>query len=402
MGGDPRRLRGTDIVPTMRSSRLLRTAAGLPLALGLLLAACSGSGTSASTTTHPGSPSTTSTSVPIGPVGEPVPAGFAPASFTAVSDTRYWVLGTSPCASGRCPALVRTTDGGSSFAAIPAPPLTAAAGQPVLRFADPLDGYAFVANGPSTAFYTTHDGGATWHAQSLGDVLGFATGAGRAAVVTAQCGGSGCTGYALRRSAVAGDSWSSDPLPFTPDGPGLDLEAHGSDLWLMATPASANGPNSGVLGRSTDAGTMFTVGRSPCEPGLGGRLSPTSSTNLWAVCPTGTEARAARSVDGGATFAELATPVMSNGAELGAASADVAVLSPNNATGSLLRTTDGGTTWTAVTGLPAGVTSWNWIGFTDAQVGAALVETGSSPSPATVALWRTSDGGAHWTPVGFA
>lgn len=379
-----------------------RMATGVVLSLGLLLAACSGSHTGSSTTTRAPSSSAPSTSAPTGPAGGPVPTGFSPDSFTAISDARYWVLGTAPCAAGRCPALVRTTDGGSSFLAIPAPPLTpGASGQPTLRFADSLDGYAFVEHGPSSAFYSTHDGGSSWHAQALGDVLALAIGAGQVAVVTAQCGGSGCSAFALQRSHVASDSWSSGPLPFAPDGPAIDLEAHGQDLWLMGTPASANAPNSGVLARSTDAGATFVVGRSPCQPGLGGRLSPTSATNLWAVCPTGTEASAARSVDGGSTFATLSTPPMSNSASLGAASAEVAVLSPNDSTGTLLRTTDGGATLTAVTGLPGGVTFWEWIGFTDAQVGAALVESGSSPSPSNLALWRTTDAGAHWTPVTF-
>lgn len=379
-----------------------RTTTAAVLSLGLLLAACSGSRPSSSTTTRPASSTTSSTSVPAGPAGGPVPTGFSPGSFTAVGDARYWVLGTAPCAAGRCPALVRTTDGGSTFVAIPAPPLTPGpAGQPTLRFADSLDGYAFVENGPSSSFFSTHDGGASWHAQALNDVLGLAIGSGQVAVVTAQCGGSGCSAYALQRSPVASDSWSSSPLPFTPDGAAIDLDAHGQDLWLMGTPASANGPNSGVLARSTDAGATFVVGHSPCQPGLGGRLSPTSDTNLWAVCPTGTEAGAARSVDGGVTFSHLTTPPMSNSASLGAASAQVAVLSPNDSTGTLLRTTDGGATMVPVAGLPAGVAYWNWIGFTDAQVGAALVETGSSPSPSNMALWRTTDGGAHWTVVNF-
>jgi photosystem II stability/assembly factor-like uncharacterized protein len=35
-----------------------------------------------------------------------------------------------------------------------------------------------------------------------------------------------------------------------------------------------------------------------------------------------------------------------------------------------------------------------FVGFTDARVGAALVETG-----ATSQLWRTTDGGASWSRV---
>jgi hypothetical protein len=36
-----------------------------------------------------------------------------------------------------------------------------------------------------------------------------------------------------------------------------------------------------------------------------------------------------------------------------------------------------------------------WVGFTDARVGSALVQT----DLAKTALWRTTDGGARWSNV---
>src|SRR5438132_214315 len=113
-----------------------------------------------------------------------VPAGFEPVSFTAVSERDFWLLGTVPCHSGRCTAIVRTADGGRSFAAIHAPALPTSGMTPELRFADRLDGFAFVPwHG---LFYATHDGGASWHRLALGRVLGFATGAGNVYVVTTR------------------------------------------------------------------------------------------------------------------------------------------------------------------------------------------------------------------------
>jgi photosystem II stability/assembly factor-like uncharacterized protein len=366
--------------------------------LALAMAACGGTAAQRSATTHPtGTTGPRTTTTAAGPTGGPVPAGFVPQSFSAVSETQYWVLGTSSCGSGRCPALLRTTDGGASFASISAPPITASFSgeQPTLRFADRLDGYAFLTNGPSTVFFTTHDGANTWHAALLGDILAFATGAGQALVVSARCGNSGCSDYALERSPVGHDAWSATQLPFAPTGSLLDLEAHGANLWLMGTPASANGPNDGVLARSSDSGGHFTVRRSPCLPGLGGRLSPTSATEIWALCPTGMEAGTLRSTDGGATFSAIETPPLPNSAELAPATVDVAVLAPNDATGTLLRTTDGGVSWNPAT-TPPGAKFWPWIGFTDTDVGSALVQTASA-----TALWRTTDGGAHWLPVSF-
>lgn len=383
-------------------TRTVRTATLLGLAA--VLAACGGPAHRGTPSTTPSSSTASSTTTTAaGPAGGPVPAGFVPQSFTAVSDSTYWVLGTAPCAAGTCPTLVRTTDGGASFVSIPAPSLSPSAGQQAtVRFADSRDGFVFVSDGPSPSFFTTHDGGASWHAQSLGDVLSFAAGAGTAFVVTGQCGGSGCSNDTLRRSPVGSDTWSSGPLPFTPDGPNVDLEAHGTSLWLLGTPTSANSPHGGVLARSSDGGRTFTVGQSPCVPGLGGHLAATSATNLWALCPTGTEAGAWRSTDGGVTFTGLRTPPLNNSAVIAPASADVAVLSPNDSTGALLRTTDGGATWAPVD--EAGAKFWVWIGFTDGQVGAAVVQTGSQSEGGALpsALWRTTDAGAHWSVVHFS
>src|SRR5439155_2614731 len=145
-------------------------------------------------------------------------AGFNPVSFTAVSDSDYWLLGTIPCRAGSCYAILRTTDGGRSFTRIPAPRLGAARGVvPTLRFADRLDGFAFV-RGPGGAFYATHDGGAAWHRLALGDALAFATGGGNTYLVTARCYLQACTGYRFRRSPVSANAWNEAELPFDPDG----------------------------------------------------------------------------------------------------------------------------------------------------------------------------------------
>jgi photosystem II stability/assembly factor-like uncharacterized protein len=66
----------------------------------------------------------------------------------------------------------------------------------------------------------------------------------------------------------------------------------------------------------------------------------------------------------------------------------------------LLRTTDGGKTWTAPR-TPGRATNVFWVGFTDARVGAALVQTGYDAPAKTdgTAMWRTTDGGATWSSV---
>jgi photosystem II stability/assembly factor-like uncharacterized protein len=320
------------------------------------------------------------------------PPRFSPVSFTAVGDNDYWVLGRVPCHAHRCFSILRTTDGGRSFARLSAPRLSLEATVPTLRFADRLDGFAVVP-GAGSALYATHDGGRTWRI-ALPNVLAFATGGGNAYTVTARCSRVRCTRYRFERSPVAADAWTARRLPFTSDGSVVGLTARGSRVWLLGTRAGDVSSGSGVLARSRDGGRSFVVGRGPCVAGLGGELSPASASVVWAICPTGLLAGAWRSTDGGRTFRHVRTPPLPNAAVLAPASRDTAVLARNGARSRLLRTTDGGATWRAAS-TPRPVVSVAWIAFTDARVGAALVQTTTEAQ----ALWRTTDGGAHWSRV---
>lgn len=320
------------------------------------------------------------------PTTTQLPAHFDPTSFTAISDDQFWLLGNG--------LIAHTTNGGATFSAIPAPPLPEPAGLDVeLRFAGHENGYAYN-TGPGGVFYVTHDGGASWREVPFRSIEGFAIGGGYAYLVTAHCTDNGCSAYRFERAPVSADEWTSMPMPFTPDGSPIDLVAHGSSVWLLGTAKSADVD---TLARSTDAGRTFTTGTSPCSAGLGGDLEPSSAQVVWAVCPTGMEAGAWISTDGGATFGQLATPELVNSAELAPASNDTAVLAQGpNAT--LLRTTDGGSTWSRVTATPSGATGVQFIGFTDAKVGVALVLTGNTSQQQ---LWRTTNGGASWSTVSF-
>jgi hypothetical protein len=62
----------------------------------------------------------------------------------------------------------------------------------------------------------------------------------------------------------------------------------------------------------------------------------------------------------------------------------------------------GGATWTAPT-TPSVPPFIPWIGFTDATVGAALVQIGwdAAAKIETQALRQTADGGADWSKVRF-
>ena len=179
------------------------------------------------------------------------------------------------------------------------------------------------------------------------------------------------------------DDWTSRPLPFASDGSVLDLAARGSDVWLLGTLRGDSRHD--VLARSNDGGRTFVTDAGPCYPGLGGELTPSASNVVWAVCPTGMMAAAARSTDGGTTFTRLNAPPLVNSAAIAPASERVAVLARNGAGANLVRTVDGGATWRRAAG-PAGY--WQEVVFSDARTGEALLQNGESES-----LWRTTDGG---------
>jgi hypothetical protein len=200
-----------------------------------------------------------------------VPSSFVPQSFTAISENDYWVLGSVPCVSGRCTAIVRTTDGGASFSSIHAPELQnvgASGSEATLRYADHDDGFAFV-TGEGGAFYATHDGGTSWHPLRLRSLIALSTGGGYVYAVSARCTSNRCAGFRFARSPVSRDAWTSTALPFTPDGPVLDLSAHGTNVWLLGTRASQEA-------RSTTCSPAqpMRVRRSPSATG---RVSPVSA-----------------------------------------------------------------------------------------------------------------------------
>jgi photosystem II stability/assembly factor-like uncharacterized protein len=366
--------------------------AGVAVAvLALTGAACDSTTASPPRSTSATTVTSTTTSPPItvparvvGPPGGPIPTGFQATSFTAVSLDAWWMLGTAQCltGSGTCGAILRTTDGGSVFAGIPSP-LVRASDVSQLRFASPLDGYAF---GPE--LWQTADGGATWLNVSIsGQVTELETADGEAYALVTGAGSANSTSNELLTAPVGSQQWRQVPTP-TPLGYGAQFALSGPNLYVLG------GNGDLVLLYSTDQGAHFNQRVNPCTAGLGGSVTAAAdgTPTLWAACPTGMMAEAMLSTNGGVTWrVATATGPFPNSLKLAAASSSVALASPAPETlsGALVRTTNRGSTYAVVLS-GSSPSTVSWVGFSDPSRAYALL-AGS--------LFESSDGGATWRSV---
>jgi len=312
----------------------------------------------------------------------PVPVGFTPDSFTAIGELTWWLLGTAPCSSAPCTSIVRTDDGGRTFVGIPAPGTDQVS---ELRFADAENGFAY---GPE--LWVTHDAGATWNQVSVpGSVRELAIGSGYAYAIVR----SGSTGELLR-AATWSDSWTE--LPVAGDAYG-GLWVNGKDVMLESSTTSGSAMQLLV---SPDDGATFSARALP--PSIACNFDGALPA-IWADCATGTLSGVWRSQDSGATWVAAGgdatrsgVPGEPNSAAFAAASPVVAVYGYQQ----LFRTADGGATWSQVP-TPAGITWWQYLGFTDATHGVALGYAGTE-KPANERLYYTTDAGATYHPVTIA
>jgi photosystem II stability/assembly factor-like uncharacterized protein len=310
-----------------------------------------------------------------GPAGGPVPSGFTPTSTTFVSADTGWVLGTAPCSTKPCTSILRTRNAGRSWQGIPAP--KASLGQPdsarsgdvtVLRFADQLDGWAGV-----NQLYSTHDGGATWHRQQIGQnasvVTAIETSGGYVYVLTTDCAsqsGTPCTGSSnLYASPVGKNNWQklSSLAPVTTTS---SLVVTGN-TWFVST------QNSVYRGTNSRGAKLLS---DPCPTDEGERAAPylaaADSSHLDALCLG----------EGGAGSAQYQLYGTSNGGHswqkdggkhleasglFGIADNGRGVLLAATASGGsyILRTTDDGQSFPkASVDAPTGGYSWADLGFT--------------------------------------
>lgn len=345
-----------------------------------------------------------------GPSGV-IPADFTPLSVTFVSADQGWAFGGTACgAAAHCAVIVETRDGGRSWTRVAAPATTVGdpAVDPVLtgvsglRFADPLDGWAF---GPD--LWATHDGGTSWHHVTVPGGAGTAVMAleAHAGRVHAAVSAPGAGGYRIATSPVGGDAWTLAP-PTLAYGAGpvpqIQLVLSGNGGWLLEVDRA-------VIGGLRLGPTGWSAWQPPCLDVNGPAvLAASSAADVVAACdegvwgpaptePTGGQVVAEhlyRSADGGTTFARSATTIpLADVSVLAAATPSLVVAAGSVGDAgrdAVISSRDGGRTW--ATSLVLGSERPLYLGFTTATQGVLITDAG---------LRLTYDGGRTWQLVRF-
>jgi hypothetical protein len=212
------------------------------------------------------------------------PARFGPVSFSFTSGSDGWMLGVTH-ARHQAIELVKTTDGGRRWTAVPVPPApwiwSSSARDAVsqVTFANARDGWLY---GPG--LWATHDGGARWQRIPTGGRVINSVAAGDGTVLAtftvchSRCGGS-APRFAVYRAAVGSDTFR--PVPGA-TGPGF------GGLTIAGTHAYAVGDGFAGQGVALLGGPVAGPGRwqrqpEPCGPSLEPSLLA-ATDGLWLAC----------------------------------------------------------------------------------------------------------------------
>src|SRR5450759_5162413 len=347
-------------------------------------------------------PSPTPSATSVSP--DAIPADFQPLSVTFVSADMGWVLGSASCGSNTCPVVVRTLDGGRTWQRSAAPDTSlvatgdyqAGSGVSNLRFADPLDGWAF---GPG--LWATHDGGKTWKQLTIPGLPGAAVAALEASAGAVQVVAyDGNTTFRIASSPVSSDAWLLSGRK-VPVGAGqvqeVQLVLQGAAGWVLEDDRVVTA-GARLVGGSWEAWQppCLTFGLARLAAANARELNAVCTVGVWGPAPSGQQGdHLYRSSDGGLTFAETG-PQLSVSGPIAAPSTSTIVASGGQS--QIVVSVDGGLTWKAAS-FPAQGTSFyvRYLGFTTATQGVLLTSDDGGHGQ----LLMTRDAGHTWVPVRF-
>jgi photosystem II stability/assembly factor-like uncharacterized protein len=323
--------------------------------------------------------------------------------LTFVSPTTGWLLGSTPCPTGTCAAIVHTADGGHTWTRLPALPPGVPAEGAHLRFANAQIGYLY-SSSPAT-FYLTRDGGSTWvPQQGPTDAIEVANGTALRIISTLPKCSPGCT-YQIVRAPVGGDQWATVATPTRTGVVQLLRTGHRAFAAVYGNPAGGANAHAELV-TSTDDGATWATRPDPCGMRQGTesdsvRMAVADDGSMTMLCYVrgGTGSTfVVTSTDGGASFGPQ-RPTPGSGLALGAASTGTLFVSTlDGATLHLYRSDDGGTTWavaaTAPDQIAQGAIPDGEAGFQNAHDGWWLPGRGT--------VFATTDAGQTWVRYGLA
>lgn len=309
------------------------------------------------------------------------------------------------CNYQACFHLRRTNDNGAHFTAVHLPSITFTNGSLLgnlsqVIFGTAEDGYILLGS-PVVMLKVTLDGAKTWRSDTIApgaSILDFTATHNELYAVIAHCPKHGaCTNYRLARSPLTANTWTFTVLAKWPSGMGVGMGAYGSNVWLTQQTRTTV-----VVFTSHNQGQTFTRSSAPKLGSVYAcSITATSSTALWAQCPTGMAVSFFYSGDSGVNWNELPVKQFAGtgGGAFDPVSSTVAYLAygPGDSPGSknLYRVANDGRTMKAVGKLACNIV--NGLVFTNAMHGLAACDRGNTQ--ATTVLLQTSDGGATWSKV---
>jgi|HubBroStandDraft_1064217.scaffolds.fasta_scaffold28467_2 hypothetical protein len=263
------------------------------------------------------------------------PAGagseLSPLSVSFVSPSTGWLLAVPPCADQAhdpCQTLLlrKTTDGGRTWVAVPAPPVPPVlyAGSPApgvgqILFTSSRDGWAW---GPQ--LWQTRDGGATWRQVRVpgGPVQSVAAAAGRVLVATGHCAqaSSWSCRFAVYTSPAGMNAWRLIPGAGSQRTGPASLIGSGLIGYVLTTTRDLGRPL--LLAGQADGSARWAALPDPCLSAWSVALAAASG---WLFLGCGSEPGAGNQLktayisgDNGRTWRRVASPP--SGGYLGAAS----------------------------------------------------------------------------------
>jgi photosystem II stability/assembly factor-like uncharacterized protein len=332
------------------------------------------------------------------PPGGPVPAGFKPRSATFVSAATGYVLGVvTTCPSHRCVAILRTTDGGTKWVSLGAPPGRYGTTVSEVRFADPLDGWAF---GPD--LYVTHDGARTWQLVDLGGAVDQLAASDGYVDAVSSCIPMGCSGRVSLWQASASGGDFTKVLVSSKVFQDTKLALHGSVGFVVFGPSQVYATENLA---DTHGWKPFP---DPCSGlknfSLSSIVAP-NGTTLYTVCwGNGATGRSTKDVvvtQGGHSKVAGATPENGIAGTIAATpSGRTLVLATSSGASYLYRSTDGGRLWVDSILFRDGGLGFNDLGFTTAKLGFVIRGAVAWRSKLDD-MMMTDNAGATWYRVRF-